>query len=213
VFNSVYSFRLGWEGKARNLRDFAMCTLGTDHLMSGDGLAASRLAADPMMAIRFREIYQASPSEGSIADALSAFLSTLVTANAPFDRWLRGDRTALNAQQIRGYGRFQQLGCASCHQGINVGANIFQRRGVFHPLGALNPRYLRVPSLRNVAVTAPYFHDGSVSTLPEAIRRMARAQLDLTISKQDLSDISAFLESLTGTYQGHPVRPVRNRPK
>lgn len=206
VFNAAYSFRLGWEGKTRSLRDFAMGTLGTDHLMGGDGLAALRLATDPRIAARFKEVYGAAPSEDRIADALSAFMATLVTPDAPFDRWLRGDRTALTRQQVRGYNRFQQLGCASCHQGINVGANIFQRRGIFHPLGAPNPRYLRVPSLRNVATTAPYFHDGSVDTMPEAIRQMARAQLDLTISDGDLSDVTAFLRSLTGTYQGRPVR-------
>lgn len=211
VFNAVYSFRLGWEGKTRSLRDFAMGTLGTDHLMGGDGLAARRLAADPKMVARFREIYRVAPSEDRIADALSVFMATLVTPDAPFDRWLRGDKTALTAQQVRGYDRFQQLGCASCHQGANVGANIFQRRGIFHPLGAPNPRYLRVPSLRNVAATAPYFHDGSVSTLPDAIRRMARAQLDLTISERDLSDVTAFLDSLTGTYRGHLVRAAPDR--
>ncbi|MCB4858446.1 c-type cytochrome [Sphingobium sp. PNB] len=206
VFNTAYSFRLGWEGKTRSLRDFAMGTLGTDHLMGGNGLAARRLAADPRMTSRFRAVYGGVPSEDRIADALSVFMATLVTPDAPFDRWLRGDRTALTKQQVRGYDRFQQLGCASCHQGINVGANIFQRRGIFHPLGDPNPRYLRVPSLRNVATTAPYFHDGSVGTLPDAIRRMARAQLDLTIGDRDLADVTAFLGSLTGTYQGHTVR-------
>ena len=207
VFNSAYSFRLGWEGRTRSLHDLVMGTLRTEHVMSGGGLSARRLAADNTMSARFRQIYGTAPSEDNVADAFAAFLETLVTPDAPFDRWLRGDSSALTPQQVRGYTRFKVLGCASCHQGVNVGANIFQRRGIFHPLDAANPKYLRVPSLRNVAVTAPYFHNGSVPSLPEAIRRMAHSQLDLTISDRDIKDISAFLDSLTGTYQGHRLRP------
>lgn len=212
VFNSVYSFRFGWEGGTRSLHELTIGTLRSDHLMGGGGLAARRLAGVDTVVARFRAIYGTGPDEKNIADALAAFMETLVTPNAPFDRWLRGDKSALTRQQVRGYDRFKVLGCASCHQGANVGANIFQRRGIFHPLGKADPKFLRVPSLRNVAVTAPYFHDGSVSSLPEAIRRMARSQLDLTISDTDIDDISAFLDALTGSYQGHRLRPaVANR--
>lgn len=212
VFNSTYSFRLGWEGRARTLHDLVLGTLRTEHVMSEGGLSARRLAADQTMSARFRKIYDTAPDEDNVADALAAFMETLVTPDAPFDRWLHGDKSALTAQQVRGYTRFKTLGCASCHQGVNVGANIFQRRGIFHPLDAANPTYLRVPSLRNVTVTAPYFHDGGVASLPEAIRRMAHSQLDLTISDRDIKDISAFLESLTGTYHGHRLRsPAGNR--
>lgn len=213
VFNSVYSFRLGWEGRSRTLHDVALGTLRTDHLMSGGGLSAGRLAADSAMSQRFRAIYGAPPNEDNVADALAAFMETLVTPDAPFDRWLRGDKTALTPQQVRGYSRFKMLGCASCHQGANVGANLFQRRGIFHPLGEANPRYLRVPSLRNVTATAPYFHDGSVASLSEAIRRMAHSQLDLTISDDDIKDISAFLDSLTGSYRGRRLRPATGAPR
>jgi cytochrome c peroxidase len=208
VFNSVHSFRFGWEGKSRTLHELSLMTLRTEHLMSSGGIAARRLADDPTMKARFRAIYGAPPDENNLVDALVAFMKTLVTPDAPFDRWLRGDKTALTPQQVRGYNRFTVVGCTTCHQGVNVGANIFQRRGIFHPLGEANPRYIRVPSLRNVTVTAPYFHDGSVSSLPEAIRRMARSQLDLTISERDIMDISAFLESLTGSYQGRRLRPA-----
>jgi len=208
VFNSVYSFRLGWEGGTRSLHDFSVGTLKSDHLMGGGGLAVRRLTAGGDMVARFRAIYGNDPTEKNIADALASFMETLVTPDAPFDRWLRGDRSALTPQQIRGYNRFKVLGCASCHQGMNVGANIFQRRGIFHPLGEADPKFLRVPSLRNVTVTAPYFHDGSVSSLPEAIRQMARSQLDLTISDAEIADISAFLDSLTGSYKGRRLRPA-----
>lgn len=208
VFNSVYSFRLGWEGGHRSLHDLALGALESGHVMSSWGLATKRFAADAKMTTRFLQIYGNPPREENMADALSAFMATLVTPDAPFDRWLRGDPRALTAQQVRGYERFRFLGCASCHQGVNVGGNIFQRRGIFHPLQDKHPQVLRVPSLRNVAVTSPYFHDGSVASLPEAIRKMAHSQLDLEIGEPDLRDISAFLDSLTGTYQGHPLRPA-----
>ncbi len=113
---------------------------------------------------------------------------------------------------MHGFVRFKVLGCASCHRGVNIGGNLFQRRGIFHPLGTPKPEYLRVPSLRNVAVTAPYFHDGDAPTLHEAIRRMARAQLDLTISERDVGDIAAFLATLTGEYEGRRIRPAAPGP-
>jgi cytochrome c peroxidase len=208
VFNSVYNFRQGWEGRSRSLRDFTLLTLSAQHLMGSEGVAARRLAADPEMSARFRRVFHASPSDAAVASALTSFMGTLVTTNAPFDRWLRGDAAAMTPRQLRGFARFKVLGCASCHQGVNVGANIFQQRGVFHPLGKPDPKYLRVPGLRNVAVTAPYFHDGRVATLPEAIRQMARAQLDLTIDKRDAEDIAAFLDTLTGEYGGKRLRPA-----
>ncbi|WP_029625499.1 cytochrome-c peroxidase [Sphingomonas sp. PAMC 26605] len=208
VFNSVFSFRLGWAGHVRSLHDLALGTLRSEHLMSGGGLAARRLAADPTMLNRFRAIYGAKPTEESLADALTAFMNTLVTPDAPFDRYLRGDKAAMTDQQIRGFARFRSLGCASCHQGLNIGANLFQRRGIFHPLGDANPPFLRVPSLRNVAVTPPYFHDGSVDDLSRAIKQMAHSQLNLEISNRDIEDISSFLNALTGKYQGHQLRPA-----
>jgi cytochrome c peroxidase len=208
VFNTAHLFRLGWEGRTRSLEELSFSALRSAQLMHGATYASARLRGDRAIAGRFRAIYGAPPGDANIADALAAFMATLVTPDAPFDRWLRGDRTALTAQQQRGYERFQVLGCASCHQGVNVGANLFQRRGIFHPLGAARPSHLRVPSLRNVAVTAPYFHDGSEASLPTAIRRMARAQLDLTIDDRDVDDIAAFLDTLTGTYRGRPLRPA-----
>jgi cytochrome c peroxidase len=205
VFNSGFNRRLGWQGRATSLRDLTLGTLRNGHLMSGHGLVGSRLAADPQMAARFRAIYGNGPSEANAADALSAFVASLATPDAAFDRWLAGDRAAMTPQQLRGYRRFMALGCASCHQGRNIGGNLSERRGIFHPLGERDPQMLRVPSLRNVAVTAPYFHDGSAAQLPEAIRQMAHAQLDLTIADRDVADIAAFLGALTGTYQGHKL--------
>lgn len=193
----------------RRLHRFIQNSVQTE--LRGDvGFTTQRLAADPTMAGRFRIVYGASPNEKNVADALVAFTNTLVTPNAPFDRWLMGANT-LTQQQIRGYARFTALGCASCHQGANVGGNLFQRRGIFHPMAANGPKVLRVPSLRNVAVTAPYFHDGSVASLPETIRKMAYSQLDVAISNRDVEDINEFLNSLTGLYQGRRLKPAASR--
>src|SRR5213075_125543 len=101
------------------------------------------------------------------------------------------------------------LGCAACHQGVNVGGNLFQRHGIFHPLGSPDPPLLRVPSLRNVVTTAPYFHDGSAETLAEAVKAMGRAQLDRSLTDPQIADIVAFLNTLTGTYQNRTIQPAK----
>jgi len=111
----------------------------------------------------------------------------------------------LSKEARQGYQLFKSLGRVSCHQGVNVGGNLFQPSGVYGVLTDPLRPVLRVPSLRNVATTAPYCHDGRAPTLSDAVRMMARAQLDRMVSGRDISDIVAFLESLTGQYQGRPV--------
>ena len=100
---------------------------------------------------------------------------------------------------------FKSLGCVSCHQGVNIGGNLFQRHGIFHPLASPKPEILRVPSLRNVATTPPYFHDGSAPTLEDAVRKMGMAQLNSTLTDQQVKAIVAYLRTLTGKYRGVPV--------
>ena len=107
-----------------------------------------------------------------------------------------------------GYQQFKSLGCITCHQGVNIGGNLFQRHGIFHPLGSADPQLVRVPSLRNVAATAPYFHDGSATTLPEAVKAMGIAQLDRALSDQQVAAIVAFLQTLTGTYRDQAIKPA-----
>ncbi len=132
-----------------------------------------------------------------------------MTPGSRFDAWLMGDDRALSTTELRGYRTFKALGCIACHQGVNVGGNLYQRSGVFHPLGR-GPRVrLRVPSLRNVAATAPYFHNGSAPDLPTAVRAMGRAQLDRTLSEQEIQDITAFLGTLSGRRNGRAVAAPR----
>ena len=139
-------------------------------------------------------------------DAIATYERSLVTPSSRFDRWLEGDKLALSHDELQGYRYFKSMGCIACHQGANVGGNVFERSGVFHPLTDSGPILLRVPSLRNVATTAPYFHDGSAATLADAVRRMASAQLNRKLADPQTQAIVAFLNTLTGDYDGRPVR-------
>jgi cytochrome c peroxidase len=206
VFNAALSFRLSWEGKFRTLEAQAASSLENPAIMktSADE-ALAKLSADPEMDRRFKEAYGHGPDRASLLDAIATYERSLLTPGSRFDRWLGGDATALSAEEQDGYGLFKRLGCVSCHQGVNVGGNLFERHGIFHPLASPKPEILRVPSLRNVATTPPYFHDGSAPTLDDAVRRMGRAQLNRTLTDQQVDAIVAFLNTLTGTYRGAPV--------
>ncbi|EWY36522.1 cytochrome C peroxidase [Skermanella stibiiresistens SB22] len=210
VFNAALSFRLNWEGGFRTLEDQARALIENPRIMGG-GIddAVGKLKRDPEMVGRFRAAFGRDPDAAGLLGALAAFQRSLVTPGGRFDRWLGGDATALSDDEIEGYRQFKSLGCASCHQGVNVGGNLFQRHGIFHPLAAPEPAVLRVPSLRNVATTPPYFHDGSASTLDVAVRKMARAQLNSELTDRQAEVIVAFLRTLTGEFRGQPVGEPR----
>jgi cytochrome c peroxidase len=206
VFNAALSFRFGWEGKVRTAESDVRSSLGNPKIMaSSPSEVAEKLGADPEMRNKFIVAYGRRPDAHNIVDAIASFQRTLVTPGSRFDRWLAGDGTALSTNELEGYGLFKSLGCVSCHQGVNIGGNLFQRPGIFHPLASPDPANLRVPSLRNVATTPPYFHDGSAPTLDDAVRKMARAQLNTMLTDQQVAALVAFLHSLTGNYRGTPV--------
>jgi cytochrome c peroxidase len=206
VFNATLSFRFGWEGKIRTIESDVNAILENPQIM---GLSVSelaeKLAADPDMRRDFTAAYGSGPDAKNILDAIVSFQRTLVTPDSRFDRWLTGDSAALSANELDGYRLFKSLGCVSCHQGVNIGGNLFERHGIFHPLASPKPEILRVPSLRNVATTPPYFHDGSAQTLDEAVRKMGLAQLNSTLTDQQVKAIVAYLQTLTGKYRGAPV--------
>ncbi len=209
VFNAALNFRLNWAGDKRTLESqIAWALNSAPGLGSNMPDVLARLNANAEMVDRFVAAYGHNPDQASLVDALATYERSLVTPDSRFDRWLKGDKAALSAKELDGYALFKSFGCVSCHQGVNVGANLFQRHGIFHPLASPEPKVLRVPSLRNVATTPPYFHDGSAPTLSEAVRRMARAQLDQSLSEQEIDAIVAFLNSLTGNYRGAPVKAV-----
>lgn len=207
IFNAGASFRLNWEGSFRSLESQARRSIENPMIMGGDPRrVAARLRGDAAMVRRFRTAFGRDPNDEDLVRALARFEATLVTPDAPFDRYLRGEPGALNAREERGYRLFQSAGCSSCHQGVNIGGNLYQRSGVFHTLTDPRAPMMRVPSLRNVATTAPYFHDGSAETLEEAIKAMGRAQLNRVLTPDQVDDIAAFLRSLTGRHRGRPLR-------
>ena len=207
VFNASLSFRLNWEGKFRSLEEHADRIIRNPELLaSSPEEVVGKLRTDPETVRLFREAYGKEPDVASLLDAIAAYERSLVTPGSRFDRWLLHEPGAITAEQLSGYRLFKSLGCVACHQGINVGGNLFQRRGVFQPLGAPEPAVVRVPSLRNVATTAPYFHDGSAATLPDAVKAMGQAQLDRILTDQQVAAIVAFLNTLTGIYRGNAVQ-------
>jgi cytochrome c peroxidase len=206
VFNAALSFRLSWEGKFRTLEGQAQSSLENPaNMATSFDEVVGKLKADPEMVRQFDDAYGRPPDATSILDAIATFERSLLTPGSRFDRWLEGDKTALTAEEQDGYRLFKSFGCISCHQGVGVGGNLFERLGVFHPHVLRRPDILRVPSLRNVAAMAPYFHDGSATTLDVAVRRMASSQLDRSLSDAQITAIVAFLNTLTGTFRGAPV--------
>ena len=206
IFNAALNFRYSWEGKYRTLEADALAALeGPTTMGASASEVVEKLQADPNVRRDFAAAYGDGPDQANILDAIGRFERTLVTPGSRFDRWLTGDTGALSEDEMNGYQLFKSLGCISCHQGVNVGGNLFERHGIFHPLASPKPEILRVPSLRNVAATAPYFHDGSAPTLEDAVRKMAVAQLNSTLTDQQVNAIVAFLQTLTGRYRGVPV--------
>jgi cytochrome c peroxidase len=209
VFNASLNFRLNWEGNIRSLEEGIERSLSNPAIMASSlDEAVNKLRVDPEMVMLFREAYGNELNAAAILDAIATYERSLVTPDSRFDRWLAGDDDAITPEELSGYQLFKSLGCITCHQGVNVGGNMFQRHGIFHPLGSPEPVLLRVPSLRNVATTAPYFHDGSAPTLSDAVKTMGVAQLDRVLTDQQISVIVAFLNTLTGTYRGDVVRPA-----
>jgi len=206
LFNAALNFRFGWEGKLRTLESDVKATLESSRIMATSlSELAEKLAADPDMLRQFMAAYGGGPDAANIVDAIVSFERTLVTPGSRFDCWLAGDAAALSTSELEGYRLFKSLGCVSCHQGVNIGGNLFERHGIFHPLASPKPEILRVPSLRNVAATPPYFHDGSTQTLDDAVRKMGLAQLNATLTDQQVQAIVAYLQTLTGNYRGRSV--------
>jgi cytochrome c peroxidase len=225
VFNSGFNFRQFWDGRAETLEDQIDGPLQNAVEMGNTWpQAIAAIAANPQYRADFGLIYHDGIQPHNVKDAIATFERSLLTPNSRFDRFLRGDQTALNAEERAGYELFKQIGCTSCHQGINIGGNMYQKLGIMEDyfaergnigevdLGRINitkreqDRYFfKVPSLRNVAVTAPYLHDASALKLEDVVQVMARYQLGQNLKVGDVARIVAFLRTLTGEYAGKPL--------
>jgi cytochrome c peroxidase len=215
---------LNWTGRTKDLHAQISGSVGNADTMAHDWAKVVKiLADDAAMAQEFKTVYggESPINQKNASDAIVSFEMSLVTPSR-FDDWLKGDDKAISAQEKAGYEKFKNNGCVACHNGIAVGGNAFMKFGMIGDyygdrakkgLGAMvdvdKGRFLvtkkeedmhvfRVAPLRNVALTAPYFHDGAVATLDEAILLMGRHQLGREIPPADRKDIEAFLKSLTG---------------
>jgi cytochrome c peroxidase len=222
VLNSTFNFAQFWDGRARTIEDQIRETLVSEIEMGADLSAMERrLRRDDELVSRFDRLYQNGLNTDNVIDAIAAYVDALVTPGAPFDRFLNGDSTAVSKEVAAGYQLFTDLGCISCHQGRNLGGNLFQTFGImgdyfadrgdvtiadygrFNVTGREQDRYkFKVPTLRNVARTAPYFHDGSAATLEDAIKIMVQYQLGRNVEPSELLLLVAFLESLSADVSG-----------
>jgi len=217
VLTVAFNVKHFWDGRANTLEDQAEGPILNPKEMGCNWASLlGRLAQDPSYPAAFKEIFPEGISIAAVKSSLAVFMRSLTTPNCRFDRYLRGDASAISEAEKRGYELFKERGCVRCHQGINVGGNIFSKFGVlgdyfkdrgnitkadlgrFNVTGKEEDRYVfKVPGLRNVSLTAPYFHDGSVATLEEAVSVMARYQLGSDIPKDEVALIVGFLKTLT----------------
>lgn len=214
VFNAEKQIAQFWDGRAKTLAEQATgpITNPLEMAMTPE-LAEGVIRSIPGYRPYFEKAFGSkNPTFSEIAEALAAFETTLTTPNAPFERYLKGDKNALTHQQIDGLKLFRRSGCIRCHSGNLLGGTSFQKVGSVRPYVTDNSSkgrmdvsgkpwdemMFKVPTLLNVERTAPYFHDGAVKTLPDAVKKMADIQLDMNLSEKQVEEIVAFLESLNG---------------
>jgi cytochrome c peroxidase len=225
VFNSAFNFAQFWDGRASTMEEqIDGPVLSAVEMGSTWDEILKKLSDTPGYVAAFKDIYADGVQSQNVKNAIAEFERSLTTLDSRFDRYLRGDPFALTPDEKSGYLKFKSYGCISCHQGMNIGANLFQRMGVigdyfadrgnltkadlgrFNVTGREEDRHVfKVPSLRNVAVTAPYFHDSSAQTLEDAVAVMAKYQLGRPLPPKDMEDIVKFLRTLTGEYGGKPL--------
>jgi cytochrome c peroxidase len=228
VLNAVFNTAQFWDGRAQDLEEQAGGPLVNPIEMgTTDTHVVEQLKGIPGYLEKFQKAFpdQAEPiTFTNVRDAIALFEATLITPNAPFDRFLRGEPDALTAEQREGLQLFVDNGCAACHNGINVGGGMYAPFGVVEKPGAefLPPedhgRFMvtktpsdeyvfKVPTLRNIALTPPYFHTGQSWDLRQAVAVMGASQLGIELSDEEVGKIATFLHALTGE-QPEVVYPI-----
>ena len=218
VWNSSLNFRQFWDGRVATLEDQINGPILDPREMNTSWEAiVSKLSQNSDYVRTFRQLYPEGIQPAAIRDAIATYERSLVTPDARFDQYLRGDHSALSAEEKAGYQKFKDYGCVACHQGVNIGGNMYQSLGVMRDffadrgdiqpadLGRMNisgrarDRYVfKVPSLRNIELTAPYLHDGSIESLEEVVAVMGQYQLGREIPPDDITLLVKFLHTLTG---------------
>ena len=227
VFNAAFNFVQFWDGRAADLADQAKgpptnpVEMGSH---SWDDIVA-RFEMDEEFKKAFLKEYPQVTKE-TLTHAIGEYEKTLITPNSDFDRYLKGDKTALTEQQVRGYELFKQHKCDTCHTGVAMGGQSYEYMGIYgdyfkdrgtpiteadqgrfaQTKDPYDMHRFKVPSLRNIALTAPYMHDASAKDLKEAVRIMLQYQSNVKPQQQDIDDITSFLESLTGEFEGKKLQ-------
>ncbi|HUN94143.1 MAG TPA: cytochrome-c peroxidase [Burkholderiaceae bacterium] len=221
VLNSTLNLAQFWDGRAKDLQAQAGGPIANPgEMASSHVLAVEVLQSIPGYVDEFKTVFGNDKiTIDEVTKAIAAFEDTLVTPNSRFDKWLKGDANALTPTELAGYKLFKESGCVACHNGPAVGGNSFQKMGLVEPYKASSPaegrvavtgadadRFkFKVPTLRNVELTYPYFHDGAANTLKEAVDTMGRIQLGKKFSDEDNAKIVAFLKTLTGDQPNFPL--------
>ncbi len=230
VYNAVYNFVQFWDGRANTLAEQAAGPPLNPVEMASPSFDAiiAKFAADKALSKKFMQVYPDGWTQANMTDAIEAFERTLITPNSRFDKYLRGDDTAITAEELTGYELFKEYNCATCHVGVNLGGESYELMGLRKHYFADrqstlteedNGRYkqtqqerdrhrFKVPGLRNIELTWPYYHDGTRATLEEAVRDMATYQSGVTLTDSETAAIVAFLKTLTGEYAGKPLTNV-----
>lgn len=210
VFNAVNSLAQFWNGRAKTLKEQIPLTLTNPVEMDMNLDDLVKKLSKTGYVNKFKEVYSSEITAENISDAIAEYMKTLITPNSPFDRYLLGDEDAISTEAKKGYITFKEQGCVACHQGVNVGGNSFQRFGSLMDVKSESKGryevtkdeqdiyYFKVPSLRNIELTAPYLHDGRLKTLEETVKFMANYQLAQSLSEEEINNIVSFLKSLTG---------------
>lgn len=223
VLNARLNIAQFWDGRAADLKAQAGGPIANPGEMAfSHALAVDVLQSIPAYVAAFKQAFGNDKlGVDEITQAIAAFEETLVTPNSRFDKWLKGDRKALTRSEREGYQLFKSAGCVACHNGAAVGGSSFQKMGLVEPYVTTNAAQgragvtgkdadrftFKVPTLRNVELTYPYFHDGAAATLSEAVDTMARIQLGRQFSAEDNAKVVAFLKTLTGD-QPRIVLPI-----
>ncbi|MFV0594629.1 cytochrome-c peroxidase [Shewanella sp.] len=229
VLNADFMLAQFWDGRASDLKEQAAGPIANPKEMGfTHELATETIASMPAYRARFAKVYGDEKVDiDRLTDAIAAFEKTLVTPNGPFDQYLLGKQDTISSEAKAGYQLFKDKGCVSCHNGPAVGGTMFMKMGLIKPFHTNNPaegrkgvtgkeadKYVfKVPTLRNIELTYPYFHDGSVWTLEEAVNTMADIQLGQKLTDKETQEMVAFLNSLTGEQPQItlPILPPSNK--
>ncbi len=211
VLNARYNVTQFWDGSAKDLADQAKGPIHNPVEMGSNFKEVIlKLKKDKNYTTKFSYIYKDGITGLNITDAIGEFEKTLTTPNSPFDKFLRGNTKAITADELKGYTLFKEYGCISCHNGINIGGNLMQKIGVIETFETTDfgkftitknendKFYFKVPSLRNIELTAPYFHNGEIKTLENAVKDMIIYQIGYLLEENEIQHIIKFLKTLTG---------------